>query len=150
MENTLSYINVLPSTKKEIDYFSTDIIEQVESGLIDAVTLQIQLKSIETTIEKIKTGIKKYAINQHLKNGNNYEYTGASVSITERTTFYFEPCNDSELNELNEQIEKLTKEKKEREAFLKTLKTEFARVDTGEIIYPPKKSSQSIINITLK
>jgi hypothetical protein len=58
-------------------------------------------------------------------------------------------CEDDAYEDMVKEMEVLKERMKEREAFLKSLKEPVVSADTGAMIYPPLKTSKSIISVSL-
>jgi len=141
---TLSVINLLPSTKEQVKSFASDIISQVKEGALNPLTLKAQLKFIEKTISEVDKGIKDEFMNEAAKYGKSFEYKGWKIEAIESGTTY-DYSSDMIWCDLKEKI-------KERETFLKSLKEPLVVVDTdtGETstFYPPVKRSTSTYKFT--
>ncbi len=144
MENdnigALSVINLLPSTKDQVNTFANLIIAQVKSGDLNPLTLKAQLKFIEKTLDAIDKGIKDEWMNEASKYGKSFEHKGWRIEQIEAGTSY-DFTSDQTHNELKEKI-------KEREKFLKGLTKPMADPDSGEICQPPIKKSTTTLKFT--
>jgi len=152
MENAISYLNVLPQTKEEIKSFASKVKESYLLGEENPLKLHIQLKSFEILLKTIKDDkeIKEAILNEVEKYGaKNFEDFGAKISITERGTYDYSNCNHSEYNELLKELSELTEKKKKIELMLQSIDRPVGDADTGEIINPAQKKSNTIISITL-
>lgn len=141
METTLSVLHLMPSTKDQVNTFSSDIINRVKSGDLSALQLRANLKFIEMTLEKIKEGIKSEVMNEASKYEKSFEYRGFRITQKE-TGIKYDFSSDKIHALLSEKIE-------EREKLLKSISKPIETVDTetGETttLYPPiKKSTTSL------
>ena len=123
MESALSYINVLPSTGSEQDIFANQVIESVKAGQIDALKLDIQLKSIENTIDMIRKSksVKEAVINEYSKylgEGKTIELHGAKINVSERKKWTYK---DDEYEALNKELEEIKARIKSREIILQAM-----------------------------
>lgn len=79
-----------------------------------------------------------------------FEMHGCKFVIQNRSTYDFSQCGDSQLDHLNKKSDLLKEEIKGRERFLINLKDSFTDESTGEIIYPPAKSTTTTVAVILK
>lgn len=141
--NTLSVINLMPSTKAEIKTFTEKVIDAVNNGEIPALQLDIQLKRIETVCDTIRKATKGLVIDEAQAYGKVFDYAGAEITISERKTADY--STDPEWVKLNEQI-------KAREAVLKTIQEGCTLVDeeTGEVYNAPLFKRTDVISYKIK
>lgn len=134
----------MPSTSEQVEAFSSDIIKQVEAGLINPLDLKAQMKFIERTLDKIDKGIKENFMKEAAKYGKKFEYKGWKIEETEAGISY-DYSSDSVHSELKEKL-------KAREALLRALKSPLEEVDTttGETrtLHPPVKKSTTSLKFT--
>jgi len=130
-------------TRKSAKAFAKQVIDAVIEGNEYPLTIWKRIIMFETALKAIKDGIKDYAINQAYKNEPKL--------LSERKTFDFSVCNDSQYNELSLQFEQIKNALKERELFLKTIKEPITIVDeaTGEVtkLMPPTWTANTILII---
>lgn len=141
--NTLSVINLMPSTKAEIKSFAEKVISAVENGEIPVLQLDVQLKRIETVCETIRKATKEQVIDEASKYGKVFDFAGAEISLTERKTPDY--SNDPEWASLNAKI-------KAREAILKAIPEGRTLIDeeTGEVISAPLYKRTDVISYKIK
>ena len=154
MTTTLSILRQLPETKAEIQLFADKTIDMIKEGCEDPIDLSIRLKALEETIKQIRAGIKDIALEEAEKNGKEFDYKSAKISIGAVGVKYdFSNCQDTEWELLDSEVKFATDRKKERESFLKNIKGQITTVDTetGETntIYEPIKSGSENIKITI-
>lgn len=144
-------ITILPSTKSELANYMQSVKESILNGYISAEKSAIQLKAMENIIDGLKKDpdIKAYFLTEFAKHNEKSFKDGATFTLSNRKTWYFEDCNDSKYNELKRKAIETCLALKEREEFLKVLKEPIAELQGGEIINPPTWQSTEIISITL-
>jgi len=144
-------IKLLPVSKGQLQLFRNKYIGEIaENG--DALEAAVQLKAMEELVdmlrkskelrEMIMSQVDKYPEKQ-------FEYMGVDIQKCELGTKY-DYTRDRVWCDLNAQERTLSEKRKERESLLKAMKEEMANPDTGEIIYPAIKTSESFIKITIK
>lgn len=153
---TLSVINLLPSTKEQIDMFISKTVDEIKCGNVNALQLKAQLKCFEKVAEGIDKATKNEQLTERMKYKEKVvEIYGAKIEIAEVGTKYdYSACNDLEWNNLDAKIKKLSEKKKDRETFLKALSKPMAMADEhtgGEMIMinPPLKTSTTSLKFTI-
>jgi hypothetical protein len=135
--NPLSALTLMPSTKSQVEAFSNSVINEVESGTLNPLDLKVQIKFLQTCLDKIDKATKDSFTSEASKYGKEFEFKGYKVTEVEAGVNY-DYSNDIEWSRLSKLL-------KERETFLKTLKEPLEVLDseTGEITkcYPPIKRS---------
>lgn len=150
------YLTLGPSTQTQIDVFSDGVIESVQAGQINPLTVLIQLRAIQKASERILKEINVNIMNEADKYPTNeFEFMGNKITKTEHGTKYdFSACGDTEWELYDAQRLSVANSLKEREAFLKALKTPLEALDrhTGEVvtIHPPTKKSTSGLNVSIR
>lgn len=156
METAVSTLSTFNTSKDGIKRYVDQVVSEIKSGTMNALTAKIYIKSIQKSLEEIDKQISEDVMNEANKYEKRFEYRGAIVEQCEVGTKYdFSNCGDIIWDELNKQINQLTERKKEREALLKTVKQEGLRFfdeSTSELwhVSPPIKTSTSGIKITIK
>lgn len=159
MENTLTEITWLDApglSKQQNLSLAHAIVDMVENGEANPLTVFLQLKSIEAVCKEAKEKINQWALQEAERHGTkSFEYMGAKVDIAELGTKYdYSGCGDVIWESINAEIESRKYNIKEREDFLKTLKgsMEIVNPSDGEIykVVPPVKRSTTGLKITLK
>jgi len=157
MENSLSYLTVLPSTKEQQKTFANDIIKEIVSGNADPIKLDALFKCIEDTLKLIRKDEKvKDAVQSELAKypEKTTIFDFGEVTKTSKSTYDFSDCGDIKWNEFNSSMELLKEKIKDREAFLKSIKEPISvnDGDTGEVydIHPPAKNTSEFHSIKLK
>jgi len=156
-EKTSSYITVLPATRSEIFDFVERFRSEMAAGYIEATKVAIQLKAMEELIKTLRADkqireiimdeVDKYTEKQFEIQGTTFEKAETGVR------YDFSNCGSSKWERLKKEKEKIDNELKEEEDFLKKLSFTdniIADGETGEILNPPVRSSNTYVRITLK
>lgn len=153
---TASVLKLNPSSKQEIETFSSGIIEQVKSGSLNPLEAHTRLTAMEKSCEIIKKEIRENVMSAVDKYSEKRFFAfGAEIEKTETGVKYdFSGCGDVEYNEAVEQEKAWSEKRKSRETFLKTLTKPMSvnNEETGEVLElrPPVKTSSSFIKVTMK
>jgi glycyl-tRNA synthetase alpha subunit len=144
-----------PMSISQVQIFAQTIIEQVESGSLDALEVDIRCTYLMDALVKINKSIETLSLAEAEKHGKSFEYKNAKIQVKELgSKWHFDKSNDSKYFSIKSNIEKLDIERKDRETFLKSLKSKTSILDeeTGELIavFPPYKTSKTGVVITLK
>lgn len=133
------------------------LLELIEEGHIDALSVAIQAKYLTDVLEATKERIRELVCDELHKYAKGEECTkhGATFALKEVAVSYdYSGCGDTQWAEIDNQIKVLTDQRKEREKFLRSIKESMTIVDesTGEIITinAPIKRSTSTYSITWK
>ena len=155
-QRTSSYITVLPSTVSQIHNFVDRFIQEMGGGCIEATKVALQLKAMETLIKKLRANPKiRDMIMESVDKETDKVFTidGARFEKSETGTSYdFSNCGSSTWERLKKEEESLAVDLKAEEEKLKMLyysDLEIADEETGEILNPPVKTSNSYVKITL-
>lgn len=149
-------LTMMASTQTQIDVFSDGVIEDVQAGNINPLTVLIQLRAMERASERILKEIKQNIMTEADKYpGIEFEYLGNKITKAEHGTSYdYGACGDPVYQRLFELAFEANGQLKERQNFLKAVKAPFSLLDegTGEVvtIHPPTKKSTSGLNVTIK
>ncbi len=152
METAISTLSVLPETKEQRETFVRKVVSEVKSGNYDTLKFWKQLINVEQTIKELKDSeIKSIAYDKADEHPEKtFPYYGAEITKTSKSTYNYDDCGDSKIKELIEKKAELDKEIKDRQAFLKSLKESVALPETGEVIYPPVKSTTDYLTVKIK
>lgn len=164
--STTSILSLLDTTKEQRESFVNDVIEKIENGNVSALKIHCQVKSMETLIKGFTDKksnpetAEKYSslvLDEAQKmGGKSFEFYNGKFQIKEAGTIYdWSMCNDPELTELLAKQEQLKIDLKAKQDFLKTVPLsglEIINEETGEAykIYPPAKSSTTIVSVSIK
>lgn len=149
-------LTLMASTSTQIDVFSDGVIESVQRGEINPLTVLIQLRAMEKASGRILKEIHENLMTEAGKYpGNEFEFMGNKITKSEHGTRYdFSVCNDPTWARCFNIAKEATEQLKERENFLKAVKAPFSLLDegTGEVsvISPPIKKSTSGLNVSIK
>jgi hypothetical protein len=131
------------------------LLQLIEEGHIDALSVAMQMKYLQDVMEIVKEKLREYVLNELNKypKGEDITKHGASFQIKEAGVSYdYSNCNHAHYNELKQQIAILNDQCKEIEKFLRTVKDSMTVVDesTGEIItiHAPVRKSTSTYQVT--
>lgn len=150
--NAISLINQMPATKTEISNFAQIVASEIDSGMYNALEVDIRLKGIEETIKAVRGhNLVKECVSDELGKykEKTIEINGVKISKRESPRFDFVGCDDEQWESLKKQEAEVKAKIKERENFLKALKEPVADVDTGNIINPPVIKVVESVTITL-
>lgn len=156
METALSYLTVLPSTADEVKRFSTQIINQVNSGEENPLKLLVLLRALEATAETIRKGIQTNIMSEVDKySEKSFEAYGARLEKSEVGVEYdYAATGDRDWFKFKTAEDTASENRKIREAVLRNIREPFTVLDeeTGEVyeIRPPLKKSKSGVKVFLK
>lgn len=151
--NAISTLTILPKSREDIDKYVRLVKEDILNGYINPLESAIMLKSFEEIVKALRSDeqIKAYIDNEADRYGSKtFDFNGAKIGVSDRTSYSFDDCGDSIWNDLNAKMAQLKAEIKGRENWLKTLKAQTPDCNTGELINPPATSYSKIISITLR
>jgi len=142
----LQIINQLPATKAEMETFVKSAVNDLLDGTRDILEVNIKLKVMEDIIKAIRdnSDVRFAIMDEASKYEKSFEYLGAKITQTRRTTFSFD--YDPVWKQIQEDIEKGKKMQKMREESLKV------GVDpsTGEVLQKPTSKTTEYLTITFK
>jgi len=144
-------------TKDLIKQHADQLIELIDNGHTDAISIAIQAKYLTEVLEATKERIRELVCDELHKYTKGEECTkhGATFALKEAGVSYdYSGCGDPQWAEIDNQIKVLTDQRKEREKFLRSIQDSLTVVDetTGEIItiHAPIKRSTSRYSVTWK
>lgn len=151
--NKLFLENMWPETgqpKADLDHFVKSVIEEVDSGVVNALPVYVKAKMVAKAMANIIEAIERQSQDEcfsYENGGKNVEMYGCKVSYREA---YETPdtSTDSRLAELKSAAK--AREDLLKQAFKNDGKAFIVDPDTGEVVpvCPPKKT-KSTIAITL-
>lgn len=154
---TTSIVSLFETSKEQRAHFVKDIILRMELGEVNPLKLHTQVKCIEEIAKNILASpeYKEALLTEASKYGSKkFEFGNASFQTKEAGTKYdWSTTCDAHLMELLAAKEKLDAEIKERQEFLKKAPASGLEIRHGDeliTVYPPSKSSETIVAITLK
>ncbi len=150
MEQALAQLTVLPATKAERAHFISKVIDELQYGARNPIEAHVMVNNVQKLITELtKAEAYKEAITLELMkyDRNKTGYGDFEISLTERKSYDFETCEDSEWERLDAEIKSLNVLKKERENFLKNIQEPVGNIETGEVIHPPAYTSSEVITV---
>jgi hypothetical protein len=155
METAQSILFLGPESKSQAQTFAQQIIDEVQSGNIDALDVHIRCKALITALNQVVESIEGKTLAEAQQYGKSFDLKNARIEIKELgSKWHFDKSNDSKYFLIKANLEKLDTDRKHRETFLKSLKSKTSILDeeTGELvdIFPAYKTSKTGITVTLK
>ena len=121
-------------------------------GEIDPITAHINISRMEAAIKAVKDNpeVKDITLRELAKYGKKHAFGDCVLEEAEAGVKYdYSMCGDSELAELESMRFEIDTKIKARQTFLKHIPTSgIADPHTGEVVYPPARSSKTIIKTT--
>lgn len=168
--STAGILALFETNKEQRQHFVTDLVNRLDNGEIDPLTIHLQVKAMEDIIFQLTStdekknksfeAAKKYrsflleAAQKY--SAKSFEFSNAKFEIKETGTKYdYSQCNDPVLSELITKQNEIDELVKNRQKLLQTAPVKGLNLlieDTGETVtvYPPSKSSTTSIAVTLK
>lgn len=129
-------------------------VSAVVNGDIDPIKVHINVSRMEAAIKLYKDNedVRRITLDELAKYGKTATFGDCKLEEAETGVRYdYSGCGDSKLTEMYGLMEGLKAEIKAREDMLKHLQPQGAAdPETGEIMYPPVKSSKTAIKTTFK
>lgn len=129
-------------------------VSAVVDGNVDPIKAHINVSRMEAAIKLYKDNedVRRITLDELAKYGKTATFGDCKLEEAETAVKYdFTACGDSKLTELYGRMEALKNEIKAREDMLKHLQPQGAAdPETGEIMYPPARSSKTAIKTTFK
>lgn len=145
---------VLLRETQTIAQLSQQAINAITEGVIDPITAHINLSRMEAAIKQVKdnTQVKDITLRELAKYGKKQSFGDCTLEEVEAGVKYdYSECGDSTLAELEDMKAKIDAQIKERQQMLKCIPVSgMVSPDTGEVVYPPAKSSKTTIKTTFK
>lgn len=146
---------VLLKNHQSVTAMSMSIVDAYKSGEYDPLTLHINLTKIEEAVKRAKADkdVLRITMDELEKYGKNERTFGdCSLSISEGGVKYdYTLCGDDQLEELNRMREQIDQAIKERQDMLKKIPVSgMVDPDTGAMVYPPARSSKTVIRTSFK
>ncbi len=146
-------LKTIPTNKRDATRMAAMVITSILDGDVNPLETDIKLRFLEELIKRVRTNVNiKEAILEEAEKYPEKTFIEYGAEITKSNLgvkYDFSQCQDSKHVALLDQIAELTDAKKKREAFLKGIDGETADPDTGEVIYPPIKTSTSGVKVKL-
>jgi len=145
---------ILIRSTTPIAELAQNAINAVINGEVDPITAHINVCRMEAAIKAFRENphVRAVTLNELEKYGKKHSFGDCTLEMREGGVKYdFTGCRDSKLLEMYNTRDALLADIKERENTLKNLPLSgMADPNTGELIYPPAKSSKTIITTTFK
>lgn len=129
-------------------------ISSVVNGDIDPITAHINISRMEAAIKLYKddTQVRDITLRELSKYGKKHSFGDCTLEESEAGVKYdYSLCGDSKLTDMYATMDALKADIKERETMLRNLPMSgMADPDSGEVIYPPARSSKTTIKTTFK
>lgn len=152
-----SILSLFDTTKEERQSFVNRVIDGLEAGETNPLTVHYQVKCLEELLEQLTKDhqYKKFVLEEAEKQGQKtFEFHNSKFEIKEVGVKYdYSKCGDVKQNVLAVNADMANKELKKRQEFLRKIPTNGVDIlFNDEIIkvYPPSKSSTTSIAVTLK
>lgn len=129
-------------------------IGAVVGGDIDPLAAWIGIRRMKAAIELFERDprVVDITLRELSKYGSRQQFGDCTLEEVESGIRYdFSRCSDSRLEEMYRLRESLSADIRERENMLKGLPASgMADAETGEVVYPPARTSKTIIKTTFK
>lgn len=149
-----SILSLFETTKSQRASFINQVIETLQEGQIDPLKLHLQVKCTEQLLSELKDRpeYKEAVLLEAAKHGKKFEHYNAEFQVKEAGTKYdYSNCGDEELAALRDKLDEIQSKIKEREGMLKSFpSTGLADPNNGNMLYPPTKTSTTILQVSLK
>lgn len=149
----MSNIQLLRETAS-VAVLANTAISAVIEGEIDPIVAHINISKMENAIKAFKANdqVRDITLRELAKYGKKQSFGDCTLEEVEAGVKYdYSACGDSELEELYKMRQTLDESIKQREAFLKNIPIAgIVIAETGELVYPPAKTSKTTIKTTFK
>lgn len=139
---------------KPIAELANSAISAIMEGYIDPITAHINLSKMEAAIQQVKNNpdVRDITLRELSSYGKKYTYGDCTLEQTEAGVKYdFSECGDEVLDSLEKMKNDIEIQIKARKEMLKHIPIGgMADPETGAIVYPPVKTSKTIIKTTFK
>lgn len=129
-------------------------VSAVVNGDIDPIKAHINVSRMEAAIKLYKDNddVRRITLDELARYGKTATFGDCKLEEAETGVRYdYSGCGDSKLAAMYETLEALKADIKAREDMLKHLQPQGAAdPETGEIMYPPARSSKTTIRTTFK
>lgn len=129
-------------------------VSAVVDGNVDPIKAHINVSRMEAAIKLYKDNedVRRITLDELAKYGKTATFGDCKLEEAETAVKYdFTACGDSKLADMYQQMDALKAAIKAREDMLKHLQPQGAAdPETGEIMYPPARSSKTAIKTTFK
>lgn len=148
-------MNKLIKFEKPVSYYVDQVLNSIREGEQNTLDVHLSRAKMEKILKGINDNpeIQEAVMHEFEKYGQkNIEYKGALLQQQESGVKYdYSGCGDYLMDSYLKQQEELKEKMKEREKFLKNIPASgIVDPETGVFVYPPAKSSKTIIKTILK
>lgn len=155
-----STLAIICNSKAQNTSLAEKLIEEMEQGNVNPLQAHVYIKSIEDLLNRFFDGkkypelTKRYKLlvsDEAAKHGKSFEAYGAKFQVKETGTQYdWESTHDVKVMELLAKFDEAKRELQERQDMLKMLPASgLADPESGNMIYPPNKTSTTVTAVTL-
>jgi predicted transcriptional regulator len=143
------------TNKQQREDFTQGIIDAIREGKVNPLTAHLQVKCMEDVLDLIKSNsiYKSLVMEEAGKYGSKpFQYHNSMIKFMEVAVKYdYSQCNDPVILDLMAQEGELKEKIKARGKLLQAMpQSGMADPETGNICYPPARSSTTTIAVTLK
>lgn len=131
----LSTISQIPILKEQRQAYCQQAINEILSGEVQPLKIDLQLKALEEIIKTIRKDkrVSDYVFEEAEKYGKSFDFEGAKITLSGKKTYDYSGCGDQVYNDLIEQQKTLDAQIKAREMMLQA----GSNPETGEVYNPP-------------
>lgn len=152
-----SILSLMDTNKQQRESFVKDVVQRIESGSVNPLTIHAQVKSMEDIIKRLTNHplYRQYLLSEAQKHGRVFEFHNSEFQVKEAGVDYdYSGCGSSALKEGMDILEL-------QQDMVKKLKEQFKEIpaagldvlikETGEVEhwYPPVKTSTTIVSVKL-
>lgn len=154
MSEALAIVRLLPDNKSQIESFIRVAKNEILSGEVNPLEIDIRLKIMEELIAGLRkdSDIKAAILNElDMYPEKTVAVYGAEITKRNYTKYDFSLCNDSELELLQAEADLANMKVKQRQEMLKVISPcSVVNPDTGEYLQPARKEVSETYAIKIK
>lgn len=148
-------MNEIIKFEKPVSYYVEQVLNSIREGEQNPLDIHLSRVKFEKILKSLNENaeIQEAVMNEFQKYGQRtVEYNGAILQQQEAGVKYdYSGCSDPVMDDLLRKEEEIKTKMKERAKFLQNIPASgIVDPETGAFIYPPAKSSKTIIKTTLK
>ena len=145
METQVQLFKGLPFSLSEQTDFANNAIQEILDGNVNPLHAELHLRAIQETIKKITEhpGVKSAVMEEAEKYDKTFDFHGAKITRSSRTTKDYSQCNDQVLSGLYSDLEDLKAKIKAREMMVAT----GSDPATGEIFNQPITKTTQFLSV---
>jgi hypothetical protein len=156
-----STLAIICNNKAQNASLAEKLMEEMENGNVNPLQAHVYIKSIEDLLSRFFDGkkhpdnVKRYrdlVATEAVKYGKSFDLYDVKFQVRETGQQYdWESTQDSKVIELMAELDAAKAKLQERQDMLKMLPASgLADPETGNMIYPPSKTSTTSVVVTLK